>query len=135
MRYAFIERHRTVWPIVAQCRALEVSVSGFGQYRARQSAAARAPMAAGSAAAGRLSEAALLVHVRAIFQEMKGAYGWPRVWRELAARGVRAGKERVRKLMRANGIAGTGQEEVPGDDGQRTWASRVLQPAGAQVRC
>ena len=104
MRYAFIERHRTIWPIVAQCRALEVSVSGFGQYRARQSAAARAPTAFSSAAAGRLSEAALLVHVRAIFQEMKGAYGWPRVWRELAARGVRAGKERVRKLMRANGL-------------------------------
>ena len=47
---------------------------------------------------------ALAVHVKAIFHEMKGAYGWPRIWRELAARGIRAGKERVRKLMQGNGL-------------------------------
>jgi putative transposase len=104
MRYAFIERHKKVWPIVTQCRVLEVSVSGYGQYRARQSAS-------GSAIFGRLSDIALLVHIRAIFHEMKGAYGWPRVWRELAARGVRAGKERVRKLMRANGLRARGKKK------------------------
>jgi putative transposase len=104
MRYAFIERHKKVWPIVTQCRVLEVSVSGYGQYRARQSAS-------GSAIVGRLSDIALLVHIRAIFHEMKGAYGWPRVWRELAARGVRAGKERVRKLMRANGLRARGKKK------------------------
>ena len=104
MRYAFIERHKNVWPIVTQCRVLEVSVSGYGQYRARQSAS-------GSAIVGRLSDMALLVHVRAIFHEMKGAYGWPRVWRELAARGVRAGKERVRKLMRAHGLRARGKKK------------------------
>jgi transposase InsO family protein len=52
---------------------------------------------------------ALLVHIRAVFQEMKGAYGWPRVWRELGQRGVRAGKERVRKLMCANGLRARGK--------------------------
>jgi putative transposase len=104
MRYAFIERHKKVWPIVTQCRVLEVSVSGYGQYRARQSAS-------GSAIVGRLSDIALLVHIRAIFHEMKGAYGWPRVWRELAARGVRAGKERVRKLMRAHGLRARGKKK------------------------
>jgi putative transposase len=35
---------------------------------------------------------------------MNGAYGWPRVWRELLARGVRAGKKCVRKLMKAHGL-------------------------------
>ncbi|CAJ0849129.1 hypothetical protein AMST5_00080 [freshwater sediment metagenome] len=40
---------------------------------------------------------------------MKGAYGWPRVWRELLARGVRAGKERVRKLMKAYGLRAGGK--------------------------
>ena len=105
MRYAFIERHRTVWPIVVQCRVLEVSVSGYGRYRARQAAAA--PPA--SPTSGRLSDMALLVRIRAVFQEMKGAYGWRRVWRELGQRGVRAGKERVRKLMCANGLRARGK--------------------------
>src|SRR6185437_14564294 len=31
-------------------------------------------------------------------------YGWPRMWKELVARGVRVGKERVRKLMAQHGI-------------------------------
>ena len=94
MRYAFIERHRKVWPVVAQCRALNVSASGFHQYRARQT------RDAGSLQAGRrISGTALLVIIKAIFHESKGAYGWPRVWLELLARGVRAGTERVRKLM------------------------------------
>lgn len=105
MRYAFIERHRTIWPIVTQCRVLEVSVSGYGQYRAR-----RLPGAPASAK-GRLSDMALLVHIGAVFHEMKGAYGWPRVWRELAGRGVRAGKERVRKLMQANGLRARGRKK------------------------
>lgn len=66
----------------------------------------------GSLQAGRrLSDTALLVHIKAIFHEMKGAYGWPRVWRELLARGVRAGKERVRKLMKAHGLQARGKRK------------------------
>jgi putative transposase len=63
------------------------------------------------AATSRLSDMALLVHIRALFAEMKGAYGWPRIWRELAARGVRAVKERVRKLMQANGLRSRGKKK------------------------
>ena len=54
---------------------------------------------------------ALLVHIKAIFNEMKGAYGWPRIWRELQERGVRAGKERVRKLMKAHGLRARGKRK------------------------
>ena len=111
MRYAFIERHRNVWPISAQCRVLDVSVSGYGQYRARQQRASTTGPASATAATSRLSDMALLVHIRALFVEMKGAYGWPRIWRELAARGVRAGKERVRKLMQANGLRARGKKK------------------------
>ena len=111
MRYAFIERHRNVWPINAQCRVLDVSVSGYGQYRARQRRAAVIEAAPVEAATSRLSDMALLIHIRALFTEMKGAYGWPRIWRELAARGVRAGKERVRKLMQANGLRARGKKK------------------------
>jgi putative transposase len=38
---------------------------------------------------------ALLVRIWAVFTEMKGAYGWPSIWRELVARGIHAGKARA----------------------------------------
>ena len=111
MRYAFIERHRTVWPIVTQCRVLKVSVSGYTQYRARQKKAVGEGPSPAKPGSGRLSDTALLAHIRAILFEMKGAYGWPRIWRELAARKIRAGKERVRKLMHANGLRARGKKK------------------------
>jgi transposase InsO family protein len=42
---------------------------------------------------------------------MKGAYGWPRIWRELVARGINVGKERVRKLMKHNGLQARGKRK------------------------
>ncbi len=56
-----------------------------------------------------LSETALLVKVRAVYAEARGAYGWPRVWRQLKACGVRVGKLRVQLAMRQNGIRGRGK--------------------------
>ncbi len=53
---------------------------------------------------GRVSDMALLTHIKAIHAETRGAYGWPRIWRELRQRGIRVGKERVRKMMRDNAI-------------------------------
>jgi len=35
MRYAFIEDHRTTWPIAIQCRVLAVSRSGYYECRRR----------------------------------------------------------------------------------------------------
>ena len=104
MRYAFVERHRGIWPIVVQCRVLQVSASGYHQHRLRQ-AADIGP----NQPHRRLSDTALAVHIKAVFAEMKGAYGWPRIWRELAARGIRAGKERVRRMMKACGLRARGK--------------------------
>ena len=106
MRYAFIERHRTVWPIARQCRALNVSASGYRQYRARQTGGT-GPLQPGR----RIGDVALLVHIKAIFNEMKGAYGWPRIWRELSTRGIHTGKERVRKLMKVHGLRARGKRK------------------------
>lgn len=96
MRYAFIECHARIWPICFQCQVLCVSASGYHQFRRRK----HSPGSRGT----RLSNAVLLTHVRAIFAEVKGAYGWPRMWRELCARGLQVGKERVRKLMKEHGL-------------------------------
>lgn len=52
----------------------------------------------------RMSDEALLVHMRAIHAEVKGEYGWPKMWNGLVARGHWVGKERVRRLMQLHGI-------------------------------
>lgn len=100
MKYAFIERHRRKWPICVQCRVLKVSVSGFHQHVARRRKIAQRR---------HLSNEALLVHIRAVFAEHGGAYGWPRIWRELLKRGIRVGKQRVQRLMQQHGIQARGK--------------------------
>ena len=95
MKYAWIERHRWQWPVSLQCEVLGVSPSGYHEHFRRRASPQRR---------GRLSNDALLVHIKAIHIEVKGEYGWPRVWKELLARGIRVGKERVRKLMALHGI-------------------------------
>ena len=101
MRYAFIRRHRSVWPIRIQCRVLKVSVTGYHEHFGRQ---------ARSVERRHLSEAALGVHVRAVYLEQRGAYGWPRVWRELRAQGLRVGKQRVQRLMQRQELRGRGKK-------------------------
>lgn len=101
MKYAFIERHRRVWPIRVQCRVLRVSVSGYHQHVTRRREIARRR---------HLSDEALLVHIRAVFAENRGAYGWPRIWRELRDRGIRVGKQRVQRLMQHYGIRARGKQ-------------------------
>jgi putative transposase len=100
VKYAFIEHHRRLWPICVQCRVLKVSVSGFHQHgvRRRQIAHRR-----------HLSDVALLAHISAAYAEHRGAYGWPRIWRELRKRGIRVGKQRVQRLMQQHGIRARGK--------------------------
>ena len=100
MKYAFIKRHRFQWPIRVQCRVLGVSVSGFHQHMARRKNIAQRR---------HHTEEALLAHIRAVYAEYRGAYGWPRIWRELLARGIRVGKHRVQRLMQQHGIQARGK--------------------------
>ena len=55
------------------------------------------------------SDEALLAHIRAVYAEHAGAYGWPRVWRQLRAQGIRVGKQRVQRLMQQHGIRARGK--------------------------
>ena len=95
MKYAWIERHRWFWPVSVQCEVLGVSPSGYHEHFRRRASPQRRK---------RLSNDALLVHIKAIHAETKGEYGWPRIWKELLAKGLRVGKERVRQLMALHGI-------------------------------
>ena len=104
MKYAFIQRHKLVWPICVQCRVLLVSVSGYHQHLARRVDIAQRR---------HLSDEALLVHISAVYAENRGAYGWPRIWRQLRAQGIRVGKQRVQRLMQKHGIQARGKRKFP----------------------
>jgi putative transposase len=100
MKYAFIQRNKLVWPISVQCRVLLVSVSGYHEHLARRVHIAQRR---------HLSDEALLVHISAVYAENRGAYGWPRIWRQLHAQGIRVGKQRVQRLMQKHGIQARGK--------------------------
>jgi putative transposase len=100
MKYAFIQRNRQVWPISVQCRVLRVSVSGYPEHLVRRRDILRRR---------HLSDEALLVHIRAVYAENRGAYGWPRIWRQLRAQGIGVGKQRVQRLMQQHGIRARGK--------------------------
>ena len=93
MKYAWIDAQRTAYPLPAMCETLTVSISGY-----------RAWKRGGSPKRKRLTDAQLLALIQAIHRELKGAYGSPRMVRELRARGCPASKPRVERLMRENGI-------------------------------
>lgn len=88
---------RQQYPVSVSCGVLEVSASGYFNWLRRPQDIAGRP-------GGRHSDEALLAHIRAIHAEVKGEYGWPRMHKELQARGIRVGKDRVRKLMQQHGI-------------------------------
>ena len=93
MKYAWIDRHRAMYPLALMCALLAVSLNGF-----------RAWLRGGSPDRKRLTDAQLVALIGAIHAEVKGAYGSPRMLEELRGRGFRVGKARVERLMREHEI-------------------------------
>lgn len=92
------------WPITLMCEVLELSPSGFFSWEAGLRRDRLGP-------ARSLSNEALLAHMRAIHEQMRAEYGWPRMHKELLARGHRVGKERVRQLMQRHGLRAKGKRK------------------------
>ena len=92
MRYAFIEDHRTTWPVAVQCDVLAVSLSGYYAWRKRPP----------SEAARRRAE--LTDEIRTAYAVGRAAYGSPRVHRELLAQGTKCDRKTVARLMKRAGI-------------------------------
>jgi transposase InsO family protein len=93
VKYAWIDTQAKAFALTEMCSVLEVSVSGY-----------RAWKRGGKPDRKRLTDDQTVAVIRAIHAELKGAYGSPRMIRELRLRGFTAGKERVERLMRENGI-------------------------------
>jgi putative transposase len=88
-----MENHRTSYALTEMCDVLDVSISGY-----------RAWKRGGTPDRKWLTDVQMLAIIRAIHAELKGAYGSPRMVRELRLRGFTASKERVERLMRENDI-------------------------------
>jgi putative transposase len=92
--FRFIAAERANHAISLMCRLLGVSRSGFHAWE-RRAPAQRA-----------LHDAWLLERVRAIHERSRRTYGAPRVHAELRRQGVRVGRKRVERLLRAAGLSG-----------------------------
>ena len=90
--YEFIDGLKYAYPVVKMCAWLEVSRSGFYDWRDRPT----------SATAERRE--ALKVKITKIFYDEDETYGYRRIHAELARRGVAAGPELVRALVRELGL-------------------------------
>jgi putative transposase len=108
VRYAFIARHRPIWPVSRMCRLLAVSRSGFHEWHER------APSARA------IEDERLTARIRSFHLLSGRSYGSPRIWRDLAEGGERVGENRVARLMRRAGIEALRRKKRrPIDEGMR----------------
>lgn len=92
MKYQFIENHRLSLRVMKMCQALQVSSSGYYDWRNRPESK--------QSVANRI----LLSHIRIVHKRSRENYGSPRITKELNYSGIPCGENRVEKLMRENNI-------------------------------
>jgi len=92
VKFPFIAAHRPHFRLRSLCRVLGVSRSGYYAWLARP-----APRRAER-------NQALLVHIRAAYERGRRTYGAPRIHQALVQQGIAAGRHRIARLMRCEGI-------------------------------
>lgn len=92
MRFAFIARHRHIWPVSWLCEVLEVSRSGF-HARLNRPISAR-----------EIHDAKLVTALDKSFKASDCTYGARRVWRDVLEDGLACGLHRIEGLMRQNAM-------------------------------
>src|SRR5258707_9574899 len=95
MKYAFMAGQASTFAASAMCHAGDVSGSGYYAWRRR----APSPRAQ--------AEAALTAHIQTTFVAGRGVYGSPRIPAARRRHGIRCGRKRVARLMRAQGLCAT----------------------------
>jgi putative transposase len=89
---AFIREHEGEFEVVTMCRVLEISTSGYYDWRSR------------SLSQSTLRRMVPDEGIADVFHAHKGRAGSPRVWRELVALGFDIGEDFVAERMRAQGL-------------------------------
>ena len=112
MKFVFIAKHRSIWPVARLCEALGVSRSGFHTWLTR------------SPSRREREDEAISAKVRASFIASARTYGARRVWRDVLAEGVSCGLHRIERLMRAQALrARPRRRGLPKDEGERLAAA------------
>jgi putative transposase len=91
---AYIDRHRNRFGVEPICRALGVAPSSYYARRGRPPSA-RA-----------IRDAELVAEIHAARAGYRAVYGMRKTWRELGRRGIEVGRDRIGRLMRAEGLEG-----------------------------
>jgi len=108
VKFAFIAKHRTAWPLSWLCSALGVSRSGFHAWLTRRPSR-RA-----------LDDERIVPLVRASFLASDRAHGARRVCRDVLAGGIDCGLHKVERLMRQQALrARPRRRSLPPDKGER----------------
>ncbi len=111
MKFVFVAKHRTIWPVAWLCAALGVSRSGFHAWLTRSPSAR-------SGTDERVGQ-----QVKASFLASDRTYGARRVWRDRLAEGVSCGLHKVERLMRLQALrARPRRRRLPRDSGDRSIA-------------
>lgn len=92
MRFRLIDAAKEEFPVQRLCKVLGVSQSGYFAWKSRP------------ASRRQRDDLVLLAHVRAAFALSHETYGSPRMTHELRDQGLDAGRRRVARLMRENGL-------------------------------
>jgi putative transposase len=92
VRFVFIAAEKALYPIRLLCEVLDVTRSGYYAWIDRP------------ASSKKMADAQLLLEIKAALVRGRGAYGSPRVHRDLRAHGIRVSKKRIERLMRENGL-------------------------------
>ena len=108
MRFAFVAKHRSIWPVAWLCKALDVSRSGFHAWLNR-----------GPSKHSQYDEE-LTRQMRASFLVSDRTYGARRVWHDVLAEGFSCGLHRIERLMQKNALkARPRRRSLPVDSGER----------------
>ena len=115
MKFAFITKHRTIWPVACMCSAVGVSRSGFHAWLSRPPSQRAC------------DDEAILANMRTSFVGRERTYGARRVWHDVLAEGVACGLHRIERIMRANAMRSRPRRRrLPKDAGERAAASPNL---------
>jgi transposase InsO family protein len=94
MRYQFIRDEQENYNTDMLCRVLDVSRSGFYDWRGRPKSKHK------------LEDEKILEQIKVFHCGSRCTYGSPRIHQDFKAKGIKVGKNRVARLMRQQGIEG-----------------------------
>ncbi len=94
-----MKANQAMFPIAMMARVLGASRSGFHAWTGR------APSARD------VADGELLEQIRKIHEQSHKTYGAPRIHAELACQGIRVGRKRVERLMKAAGLQGVSRRK------------------------